>query len=149
MTQSEREYLKQHYGRLSEKYLTRRLGVSPAELRHEAFLLGLSAIRKVSRKRKRSTPEAGRHNALDSAAKKTVRKEEPAIRKPLPEDPHIHRTARKPKPDTRMNPLIVSPGTCGDRIPVRIDTRTIILIPPGVDPEKRKAEFLKKMNSSQ
>jgi hypothetical protein len=46
------------------------------------------------------------------------------------------------------NSPTISPDVRSDRVPLRIDARTIILIPPGVDPEKRKAKFIRKINSS-
>jgi hypothetical protein len=56
---------------------------------------------------------------------------------------------RKPKQDIQVNPtqeIPAPPAHDGELIPLRIDARTIILIPPDVDPEKRRAEFLRKIN---
>ena len=99
MNKKDRLFLKENYGRFSEKYLTGRLGVSLGELRCEAFLLGLSV--------KASSPR-----------KKT------------------------PKPDTRRRSAVApSPAPTVDLIPVRIDARTVILIPPDADPEERRRRF--------
>lgn len=53
----------------------------------------------------------------------------------------------KPKLDAWQNGIGEIPEDTKGKIPLRINSRTIILIPEGVDPVKRMKEFLEKTNS--
>ena len=102
MNKKDRLFLKENYGRLSNKYIAKRLGLSPAELQHEAFLYGLPD--KANLPRRKPPPEA---------------------KAPVPLSGR--KAEKSPNPDMR---------------PLRIDARTIILIPPDADPEERRRRFL-------
>lgn len=53
----------------------------------------------------------------------------------------------KPKVDVWQNSSDEIPEDVKGKVPLRINSRTIILIPEGADPIKRKKEFLEKTNS--
>lgn len=53
----------------------------------------------------------------------------------------------KPKVDVWQNSSDEIPGDIKGKVPLRINSRTVILIPEGVDPVKRKKEFLERTNS--
>lgn len=53
----------------------------------------------------------------------------------------------KPKPNAWQNGSGEIPEDIKGKIPLRINSRTIIMVPEGVDPVKRKQEFLEKTNS--
>ena len=53
----------------------------------------------------------------------------------------------KPKADMGKNPTSIVPnGNDEGKIPLRIDCRTVILIPYTADPEKCRKDFLQKIN---
>lgn len=53
----------------------------------------------------------------------------------------------KPKADMGKNPTPIIPnGNDEGKIPLRIDCRTVILIPYTADPEKCRKDFLQKIN---
>ena len=53
----------------------------------------------------------------------------------------------KPKADMGKNPTPIVPnGNDEGKIPLRIDCRTVILIPYTADPEKCRKDFLQKIN---
>ena len=54
----------------------------------------------------------------------------------------------KPKADMGKNPTPIVPnGNDEGKIPLRIDCRTVILIPSTADPEEYRKSFLRKTNS--
>ena len=53
----------------------------------------------------------------------------------------------KPKADMGKNPTPIVPnGNDEGKIPLRIDCRTVILVPYTADPEKCRKDFLQKIN---
>lgn len=55
----------------------------------------------------------------------------------------------KPKADMRKNPTADIPGDNDQgKVPLRIDCRTIVLIPRGVNPETYKKKYLRKMDKA-
>lgn len=104
MTQQEQmDYIRQHYKKLTGKFMAKMLGLDPNEVYSMIHSMGL-------------------------------KKQEPA------------KITSKPKPDVWQNSSDKIQEDVKGKIPLRINARTIILIPEGADPIKRMKEFLEKTN---
>ncbi|MDR1981354.1 MAG: hypothetical protein LBQ39_07035 [Tannerellaceae bacterium] len=126
LTDHQKRIIVKHYERLSTKYIAKRLGMRVMDV--------YCAARKLGLRKCRQKPKADiikRPKALTS---------KPAVCK-RPVVPVVYE-------DPRVNPTGI-PHVSSDEalVPLRIDSRTVIMIPAGADPNERRMRFLKKLNA--